>query len=760
MEKALGEGELIAGRYRLERLLGKGGMGQVWAATHEVTGRRHALKFLNVAEASEELRQRFLREARAASLVGHANVIAIHDVFELEDRTPVMVMDLLEGETLAGKLRRQGRLSLPEAAEIMLPVLQAVAAAHAHAVVHRDLKPDNVFLLAAERGSDRVRVLDFGIAKVVAPEGEPGSVTGAGQVLGTPRYMAPEQCLGEPDIDQRADVWALGAILYEALGGRVPAEGRNVADVVRQLMDGAIVPLGELAPELPAEIASLVMRMLSWQRDERPADLREVAEALAPHAGPAQRLPRVDAAPEVPDDVTTEPRAGAARALDRQGDAGGSTGESEADTWPRAGPPAAAGPAGGPRPAAATRDEPAQGAEPSPQAVAMADELGELVTAALARSGIAGRAAVRGDVVELRGSGAVVAVKLGDWARSWSDLPVEARSRRVVATAARLAGARRAALRSPDDAAGLPRGAAATAAFWRRFAIAVGAVLLAALAWRLVRPHLAQRSGAPAPSAQRPPAAAPADPVARCQEACETARRRIWQGGDATAIGAEGWEVELWLAKRGSGLRRDEQLGVLASSGRVPAALAPELARLAGGGVAFAPPYGIGAQGLGAETAIVRFTGEYVVAYLQPQARSAFEGLASRIAASATADLAALYARCAHLEQHDLGAWYWGHDLGGACAALIFAAGLFSLPPALDPAALGADAGRLDALATAMGSVPSGALAAALGAHGGRVQQEAAGVSLRFSPAGGTDATRASRAIAELLAKRAPRGRR
>src|SRR5262245_37264609 len=195
-------GVVIADRYELEYELGTGGMGSVWAARHLVTGKDVALKFLRASIATRpEARQRFIREARAASRVRHPNVVAIHDVLELGDGGLVMVMDLLFGETLGQRLERRGSLSLREAASILAPVISAVGSAHAAGVVHRDLKPDNIFLAdeaptprstsaSGQRGAE-VRVLDFGIAKLHEDHDSPG-LTNTCALLGTPYYMSPE----------------------------------------------------------------------------------------------------------------------------------------------------------------------------------------------------------------------------------------------------------------------------------------------------------------------------------------------------------------------------------------------------------------------------------------------------------------------------------------------------------------------------------------------------------------------------------------
>jgi len=291
----LGPGTMIGGRYRLEHLLGRGGMGEVWAAQHQVTRRGVALKFLNVDHgAMPQMRRRFLREARAASAVAHPNVIQIQDVFELDDETPVMVMDLLTGEALGDKLARQGALTVDETAQIMAPVVSALGTAHALGIVHRDLKPENIFLARSADGESRieVKVLDFGIAKLAhAVElDQTGAVTGTGAVLGTPYYMALEQAYGEKDIDHRADIWSLGVVLYECLAGRRPIEGDNFGQIIKFLTHGTIPPLTEVAPHVPADISQLVARMLERAREDRPQDLREVLTVLRRYTGSIARM--------------------------------------------------------------------------------------------------------------------------------------------------------------------------------------------------------------------------------------------------------------------------------------------------------------------------------------------------------------------------------------------------------------------------------------------------------------------------------------
>ncbi|WP_441289505.1 protein kinase domain-containing protein [Sorangium sp. KYC3313] len=356
MSNPLMPGALVASRYRVDRQLAEGGMGVIWAATHLANGERVALKLLRPGAAEDaSTRRRLVREARAAAAVDHPNVPSIHDVLELDNGTPFLVMDLLEGESLRDKLLREAQIPLPELSRILLPVISAVGTAHALGIVHRDLKPDNIFLLtpdaASPRGAPgaaahaaaeppsgapapgsadpadapeaaqhdaRVRVLDFGIAKVTAAPGETSwswGRTGSGEMLGTPYYMSPEQILGEHDVDHRADIWSLGVILYECLTSVRPTEAENMGKVMKRILTGSIQPIGESAPTLPADVAAMIDRMLSPDRAQRPADLREVGALLERYAAVALRPFGPPAAPRVPESDSLVPSARASDPL-------------------------------------------------------------------------------------------------------------------------------------------------------------------------------------------------------------------------------------------------------------------------------------------------------------------------------------------------------------------------------------------------------------------------------------------------------------
>ena len=312
-------GGILAERYELVQMFAEGGMGEVWEAKHLLTRRRVAVKVLqHQLNALPDMRNRLLREARAATSVEHPNVVNVYDVFELEDGSPVMVMAFLSGETLSCRLEREGRLELPDAADVLLPVMSAVGFAHSRGVVHRDLKPENVFL-SSDGG---IKVLDFGIAKLINPdEQDAGSLTRTGMVIGTPGYMAPEQCFGDGDIDHQADVWAIGAIAYEALSGLPAVSASTFGQALKQFANKTTVPISTRVPDLPVEIASLVDRMLAVDRQERPSDLREAYREFARHARVSAPefgapVPRVSELPEAPAVSGTMPiaKASASRA--------------------------------------------------------------------------------------------------------------------------------------------------------------------------------------------------------------------------------------------------------------------------------------------------------------------------------------------------------------------------------------------------------------------------------------------------------------
>ncbi len=272
------------GPYTLEKTLGAGGMGTVFLARHGLSGMEVALKVMNPEAASiEGVRRRFIREGRVTMALDHPNVIRILECFEHEGQ-PVIAMEVLRGCSLTEALQRGPQPGLARISDIMARVTSAVGTAHSLGLVHRDLKPDNIFILDRD---PFVKVLDFGIAKLRKGFGleESSALTRTGMLVGTPYYMSPEQAFGEKSIDHRADIWSLGLILYEALIGILPTKADTLQEVLRRLMTMRFERLDKIDPKIPKDVADLVERMLSRDRENRPADLREVYVVLARYAG-------------------------------------------------------------------------------------------------------------------------------------------------------------------------------------------------------------------------------------------------------------------------------------------------------------------------------------------------------------------------------------------------------------------------------------------------------------------------------------------
>ena len=274
-------GSVLAERYRILHMIGDGGMGRVYAGEHVTLRRKLAIKVLkselNRVEANVE---RFLQEARAASTIAHPNVVDILDFGRVPGGPVYFVMEFLEGEDLAMLLRRQPRLPWSRVQQIVLQVARGLHAAHLCGVIHRDMKPANIFLVRRPDGSEHVKLLDFGIAKWVHSDGL-GSITGQGSVFGTARYMSPEQASGLP-VDGRSDIYALGVLMYEMLTGRVPFEGDNFMRVATQHINEPIVPLRAVAPDagISEIVEALVMRALAKNPAERYPSMAEFEAAV------------------------------------------------------------------------------------------------------------------------------------------------------------------------------------------------------------------------------------------------------------------------------------------------------------------------------------------------------------------------------------------------------------------------------------------------------------------------------------------------
>jgi serine/threonine protein kinase len=281
-------GELLADKYRIVRFIGEGGMGTVYEAQHAVVGRRFAVKFLHSDLAKqEEILERFKREARAAGALESEHIASVLDFGHASDGIPYIVMELLVGENLARFLAREGPLPVVRAVNIIIQACRGLTAAHAAGIIHRDLKPENLFVCRRDDGSDHIKILDFGIAKLAqaGSEGPLDSVTRTGATMGTPFYMSPEQARGAKDVDHRADVYGLGVILFEALSGQKPHPGDSYNAILYHILTQPPMPIATLRSGLPADLLEVVHRSLASDPDDRPATVMDLAQALSRHAG-------------------------------------------------------------------------------------------------------------------------------------------------------------------------------------------------------------------------------------------------------------------------------------------------------------------------------------------------------------------------------------------------------------------------------------------------------------------------------------------
>jgi serine/threonine protein kinase len=272
-------GTVLDGRWRLLRKIGEGGMGRVFEAEHVEIPRRVAIKILHaVYSRTPEVVARFRNEARAASKIGHPNIVEITDSGTTVDGSFYFVMELLEGVDLAERLKNEQRLPVEEALGIAVQAAHALSAAHQVNIVHRDLKPENIFLIPRDGNPNFVKVLDFGIAKSLTESSEK-KLTSHGMAMGTPEYMAPEQAAGKSS-DGRADIYSLGAVLYEMLSGRAPIEGENLMEILMRKATEDPVDLSQLRPDVPAAVSQVVMRMLARTPETRPQNMAEAANEL------------------------------------------------------------------------------------------------------------------------------------------------------------------------------------------------------------------------------------------------------------------------------------------------------------------------------------------------------------------------------------------------------------------------------------------------------------------------------------------------
>jgi eukaryotic-like serine/threonine-protein kinase len=293
-------GKMIAGRYVLRGLLGHGGMGAVYEAELLGLGKRYAIKFVDPEFATDEtVVARFAREAKAMSTVESPHIVTVFDA-GTEDGRPYLVMELLRGEDLGQRLRKEVRIPLGESMHVVAQVLKGLARAHAAGIIHRDLKPDNVFLVKGHTDPLFAKIVDFGISKIERPRASttPLALTGRGTVLGTPFYMSPEQAQASSDVDARADLYSVGAILFECLTGRPPHTGESYEQVILSICMRDAPDVRAVDPKLSPEVSKFVARALARERDQRFASAERMLAGL--HEVAPEEKTRVPLDPTTP----------------------------------------------------------------------------------------------------------------------------------------------------------------------------------------------------------------------------------------------------------------------------------------------------------------------------------------------------------------------------------------------------------------------------------------------------------------------------
>jgi serine/threonine-protein kinase len=302
MSAELGQvGQIIDGKYRIVRILGSGGMGAVFEGENTRIRRKVAIKMLHAGVSDQpEVIARFEREAQAAALVGSEHICEVLDLGVLPDQTRYMVMEYLEGDTLSGLIKKNGRLAPVQSIPIMTQILDALGAAHAAGIIHRDLKPDNVFILPQKGGVQNfVKILDFGVSKFSQTGGEAMNMTRAGAVVGTPYYMSPEQARGSSGIDARTDIYAIGVVLYQATTGQVPYQAETFNELLFKIVLEVAPPPQVYAPDIDPDFAAIIQRAMSREPGERFQSCQQFREALVqfqmarqnPHLAAAFREP-------------------------------------------------------------------------------------------------------------------------------------------------------------------------------------------------------------------------------------------------------------------------------------------------------------------------------------------------------------------------------------------------------------------------------------------------------------------------------------
>jgi len=355
------EGQVLAGKYRVERVLGSGGMGVVVAAWHLELEQRVAVKFLHpLALERADTAERFRREARSAAKIRSEHVARVIDVDIMEGGIPYMVMEYLEGHDVSEEMAKIGMLPIEDAVDFVLQAVEALAEAHAAGIVHRDLKPANLFIATRADGTRIVKVLDFGISKsLLGSSASELSLTRTSVLIGSPLYMSPEQMLSAKDVDTRTDIWSLGVILYEMITGRPPYTGDSIPALCASLLNDTPLPMRSLRPDVPLELEDVIGHCLAKDRTARYGSVSELARALAQFGSVSSQL-HVDRASRVLGATDVSPLTDSAdRRLSRSADASGQARavsiqratpvRATVDSWGRTDSPIT-GDANGPRP--------------------------------------------------------------------------------------------------------------------------------------------------------------------------------------------------------------------------------------------------------------------------------------------------------------------------------------------------------------------------------------------------------------------------
>ncbi len=801
-------GDTLAGKYLVERILGAGGMGVVVAAKHLQLGERVAIKFLLPDALNHpEVTARFEQEGQTAAKVRSEHVARIHDVGTLDNGAPFIVMEYLEGRDLAALIDERGGIPLEEAALYLLQICEALAEAHSMGIVHRDLKPGNLILTRRKDGRAAVKLIDFGISKLMAPAVD-RQMTLPAVMMGSPLYMAPEQMTSARDVDHRSDIWSLGAIFYQLLTGRPPYDGKSVSQVYDLIMLGP-PRVRDVLPNIPEGVEVIIRRCLRKEPNERYDNVGELATALVPFGPPlaahtAESIRRVLGS-------TAVTRAPAPSPIGRRRDEAEvdakdlaveisssdlvsvkapplkSAGKSERSPPPRPVAPSPIGAAielppipflspplphlreppvlhSAPHPLdreAAARPAIAEPSEPLPDRGAPAhaepaeDVNGtaeEAVREALGSHGLSGKVLLKGRQLELHGHGAPILIDVGPLSEQWALLPPDLRRRKSVDAARRLAEAQRAAKANSHALAG--PGASSSGALLGK--LAAGGLLLVGAA-AAVQIWLKSQAPPPPPPPVRTETAA--EERQRLATTCTAMRQRVYSGAPVGPYEAGGWAVELWLANRTGPLPREApELTSVISGGKLSPSADAVLGEINDGTLTLDDGPGAfpgSVKSPAWRTATLVFGGGYARAFFDADQRARFLGLADRLAIATGAELGSLHARCAHLNVHDVGAWFRGRDAAGAATAMFIGVGLFAERPAIDPDALARfpGPGELESLyqASIASKLDLATLKSLAGEQGGSVTTLPSGVTVTFPVGGPIRATSASRLLAKKL---------